>query len=77
MASCTNCHSKWSTKDVWKLGFSKYGKQCANCHTKQYVSFKNGGFLMALGYVSGIIGLLLIIFFPFYITLSDRDEAVM
>ncbi|MDQ0427357.1 hypothetical protein QOZ98_000182 [Planomicrobium stackebrandtii] len=32
---------------------------------------------MALGYVSGIIGLLLIIFFPFYITLSDRDEAVM
>lgn len=29
---------------------------------------------MSLGYLSGIVGLLLIIFLPFYIKLSDKDE---
>ena len=74
MTRCTNCKYKWKAKDVWKLGFSKNGKECPNCKARQYVSFKDGGFLMGLGYLSGAVGLLLIILFPFYINLSDKDE---
>lgn len=74
MPRCTNCNYKWKAKDIWKLGFSKNGKECPSCKTKQYVSFKDGGFLMSLGYLSGVVGLLLIIFLPFYIKLSDKDE---
>ncbi|RAZ67084.1 hypothetical protein [Planococcus maitriensis] len=74
MARCTNCGSKWKAKDIWKLGAAKDGKNCPSCGTRQYVSFKNGGFLMGLGYVSGTIGLLLIVLFPYYIHLSNRKE---
>lgn len=75
MARCTNCNHKWKAKDIWKLGISKNGKECPTCKTQQYVSFQNGGLLMGLGYLSGVVGLLLIIFFPFYIKLSDTNEA--
>ena len=75
MARCTNCNYKWNTKNVWLLGFSKKGKECPNCNTKQFVSFKDKGLILGLGYISGTIGLLLIIFFPFFIKLSDKDET--
>ena len=74
MSRCTNCTYKWKAKDVWKLGFSKNGKECPNCHARQYASFKDGGFLIGLGYLSGIVGVLIIILFPLYINLSDKDE---
>ena len=74
MSRCTSCNYKWKAKDIWQLGISKNGKECPNCKTKQYVSFKDGGFLMGLGYLSGTVGLLLIIFFPFYIKLSNKNE---
>lgn len=77
MAHCTNCTYKWKAKDIWKLGLSKDGKKCPNCQTTQYVSFKDGGVLMGLGYLSGIVGLLLIVFFPFYIKLSDKQESLL
>ena len=76
MARCTNCNYKWNTKNVWLLGFSKKGKECPNCNTKQFVSFKDKGLILSLGYISGVIGLLLIIFFPFFIKLSDKDETL-
>lgn len=76
MAHCTNCHYKWKAKEIWKLGLSNDGKKCPNCQTKQYVSFKDGGILMGLGYLSGIVGLLVIILFPFYIKLSDKKETL-
>lgn len=53
---------------------AKDGKTCATCGERQYVSFKNGGFLMGLGYMSGTIGLLLIVLFPYYIRLSKQKE---
>ena len=77
MAHCTNCNFKWKAKHIWKLGFSKDGKQCPNCQAQQFVSYKDGGFLMGLGYLSGIVGLLLILFFPLYIRLSDKNETML
>ena len=76
MARCTNCNYKWKTKDVWLLGFSKKGKDCPNCKTKQFISFKDRCPLIGLGYLSGTIGILLIIFFPLFFKLSDRDETI-
>lgn len=74
VAHCTNCGVKWKAKDIWKLGAAKDGKNCPSCGARQYVSFKNGGFLMGLGYVSGTIGLLLIVLFPYYIRLSNQKD---
>ena len=34
---------------------------------KQFVSFKDRGFLLGLGYLSGTIGIIIIILFPFFI----------
>lgn len=74
MAHCTNCGAKWKVEGIWKLGVAKDGKNCLSCGARQYASFNNGGFLMGLGYMSGTIGLLLIVLFPFYIRLSSRKE---
>ncbi|MGX7594408.1 hypothetical protein ACWNS2_04155 [Planococcus plakortidis] len=74
MAYCANCGTEWKVKDIWKLGVSKDGKNCPSCDARQYVSFNNGGFLMGLGYVSGTIGLLLIVLFPYYIRLSNQKD---
>ncbi|WP_455661304.1 hypothetical protein, partial [Pradoshia sp.] len=64
MARCSNCNYKWSMKDVWSLGFIKRGKVCPSCKAKQFASFKDRGFLLGLGYLSGTIGIIIIIFFP-------------
>ncbi|MDQ0214447.1 CXXC-20-CXXC protein [Oikeobacillus pervagus] len=69
MAHCTNCHIKWSVKEIWSLGFSKNGKNCPNCGHKQYISSETQR-IFTLGYVS----LLFIIIFPFFIKLSNEDE---
>lgn len=74
MTRCTNCGYKWKAKDIWKLGMAKDGKNCPDCGTKQYPSFKDQGLLVGLGYLSGTVGLLLIVLFPYYVRLSDRDE---
>lgn len=76
MASCTHCHYKWKAKNVWLLGFSKKGKACPNCQTKQFVSFNESGFLMGLGYLSSTVAIILIIFFPYFIKLSNKDETI-
>ncbi|GGP09102.1 hypothetical protein [Oceanobacillus neutriphilus] len=62
MARCTNCNYKWKTKDVWLLGFTKKGKVCPVCNTRQFLAFKDRGFLLGLGYLSGTIAILIIIF---------------
>lgn len=77
MARCTNCKYKWKAKDFWKLGLSKDGKRCPNCQATKYVSFKDGGVWIGLGYLSGVVGLLLILFFPFYIKLTDKQESLL
>jgi len=76
MARCSNCNYKWKTKDVWLLGFTKKGKTCPSCNAKQFASFKDRGFLLGLGYLSGTIGIIIIIFFPFIIKLSNQDETI-
>ena len=76
MARCSNCHNKWKLKDVWLLGFSKKGRVCPYCKARQFPSFKDRGFLLGLGYLSGTIGIILIIFFPFIIQLSNQDETI-
>ena len=76
MARCTSCNYKWKTKNVWLLGFSKKGKECPKCNIKQFVSFKDRGLILGLGYISGTMALLLILFFPFFIKLSDKDETI-
>ena len=76
MARCSNCNYKWKTKDVWLLGFTKKGKTCPGCNAKQFASFKDRGFLLGLGYLSGTIGIIIIIFFPFIIKLSSQDETI-
>ncbi len=76
MARCSNCNYKWRTKDVWLLGFTKKGNLCPSCKAKQFVSFKDRGFLLGLGYLSGTIGIIIIILFPFFIKLSNQDETI-
>ena len=71
MAHCTNCNHKWKTKEILSLGFSKKGRNCLNCGNKQYISSKTQR-IFALGYVS----LIFIMAFPFFITLSDKDEPL-
>lgn len=71
MAHCTNCNYKWKTKEIWSLGFSKKGKNCPNCGNKQYISSKTQR-IFTLGYLS----LVFIVFFPFFIKLSDSDEPL-
>lgn len=75
MACCNRCNYKWNTKNVWLLGFSKKGKKCPKCNTRQFVSFKGSGPLIGLGYLSGIVAILFIIFFPFVVKLTDKEEA--
>ena len=74
MARCTTCHNKWKTKDMWLLGFTKKGKECLNCGTRQFLSFKNRELILGLGFLSGAIAILMIMFFPFLLTLSDQDD---
>lgn len=76
LARCTHCNFKWKVKDIWSLGFTKEGKDCPSCKNKQYVSFKDRGFILGLGYLSGTIAILIIIFFPFFIKLSNQDETI-
>lgn len=75
VACCNHCNYKWNAKNVWLLGFSKKGKKCPKCSTRQFVSFKGTGPLIGLGYLSGIIAILFIIFFPFLVKLTDKEDA--
>ena len=75
MACCNYCNYKWNAKNVWLLGFSKKGKKCPKCNTRQFVSFKGSGPLIGLSYLSGIVAILFIIFFPFLVKLTDKEEA--
>ncbi|MEH7347571.1 hypothetical protein [Gottfriedia acidiceleris] len=75
MAHCNNCNYKWKTKDVWLLNFTKKGKECASCRVKQFISWKDREIIMGLGYLSWTIAILIIIFLPFIIKLSDKEEA--
>ncbi|WP_110928625.1 hypothetical protein [Bacillus massiliglaciei] len=72
MARCTNCHHKWKVKDIWSLGFSKYGKACPACGTKQYMSSDTLA-VMSLGSIS----LLFLILVPFIMKISDKDESLV
>lgn len=74
VACCNHCNYKWNAKNVWLLGFSKKGQKCPKCSTRQFVSFKGTGPLVGLGYLSGIIAILFIIFFPFLVKLTDKEE---
>lgn len=76
MARCTSCNHKWRIRDIWLLGFKKQGKKCTNCDTRQYLSFKDRGLLMGLGYVSTVAAVFILIFFPFLLKLSAQDETV-
>ncbi|MGM9922615.1 MAG: hypothetical protein ACI35R_00020 [Bacillus sp. (in: firmicutes)] len=77
MARCTNCNCKWKIKNMWLLGFSKKGRACPHCGTRQFASFKESNVLIGLGSLSGIIAILLIMFFPFFIKLSDKEETAL
>ncbi|PFH90726.1 hypothetical protein [Bacillus sp. AFS088145] len=74
MAHCNNCNYKWKAKDIWQLGFTKKGKECPNCRTKQFATFKDKEVILGLGYLSWIFVILIIIFFPFVIKLSYKEE---
>lgn len=74
MACCNHCNYKWNAKNVWLLWFSKKGKKCPKCHTRQFISFKGAGPLMGLGYLSGIVAISLIGLFPFIVKLTDKEE---
>ncbi|XIG85439.1 hypothetical protein C1N90_08500 [Priestia aryabhattai] len=74
MACCNHCNYKWNAKNVWLLGFSKKGKQCAKCHTKQFISLKNTSALIGIGYLSGIAAIFFISLFPFIAKLTDKEE---
>lgn len=77
MTNCTNCGRDWKATDIWKLGVAKDGKKCPHCRTKQYPSFKDEGFLVGLGYVSGLAAILSIVLFPYYVRLSARKKDAM
>lgn len=69
MARCTNCQYKFSTKEVLAVSVAIHGKACPNCGVKQYMSRKSQ-FYLSLGNIS----LLFVLFLPFLIRLSDREE---
>ncbi|MFS0781057.1 hypothetical protein [Bacillus sp. 1P06AnD] len=71
MATCTHCTHKWKPKEIWALGFSKKGKCCPYCGTRQYISGGTQG-LLTLGFIS----LLFILLFPFIIQLSEKEEPL-
>ncbi|ANS52533.1 hypothetical protein BM86_17015 [Bacillus thuringiensis] len=77
MAYCTNCKNKWKIRDVWRLSFSKKGKVCPHCSVRQYVSFKGREPLFGLGYFLMPIAIVIIIFFPFCMKLSDKEEDLL
>lgn len=71
MVTCTKCRSKWSARDIWKLGWSKEGKRCSNCGERQYISRETQG-MLTLGYLS--VALLVVI--PFVMKLSDTPSEL-
>jgi hypothetical protein len=74
MAHCTNCNHKWKKRRVWQLGFSKKGRECPVCRTKQFISFENTSPLIGLGYISATVAILFILFFPFLVELTEKEE---
>ncbi len=76
MAHCNNCNYKWKTKDVWQLGYTKKGKECPSCRVKKFASFKDREVILGLVSLSWTFAILIIIFFPFIIKLSDKDETI-
>lgn len=71
MPHCTNCDYKWKANEVLALGFSRQGKDCANCENRQYMSSKTQR-IFTLGYLS----LLIVPFLLFCIKLSDKEESL-
>lgn len=73
MARCTNCQYKFSTKEVLAVSVAIHGKgkTCPNCGVIQYMSRKSQ-FYLSLGNIS----LLFVLFLPFLIRLSDREESM-
>lgn len=72
MTKCSVCGNKWRLKEVWAVGWSKKGRACSNCGHRQYISGQTKG-IFTLGYLS----LLFVLFFPFIIKLSDKDEELI
>ena len=73
MARCTNCQYKFKTKELLAVSVTIHGKgkPCPNCGVKQYMSRKSQ-FYLSLGNIS----LLFVLFLPFLIRLSDREEPM-
>lgn len=73
MARCTNCQYKFKTKELLAVSVAIHGKgkTCPNCGAKQYMSQKSQ-FYLSLGNIS----LLFVLFLPFLIRLSDREESM-
>ncbi|WP_215084472.1 hypothetical protein [Exiguobacterium sp. s78] len=73
MARCTNCQYKFSTKEVLAVSVAIHGegKTCPNCGVKQYMSRKSQFYLLL-----GNISLLFVLFLPFLIRLSGREESM-
>ncbi|MGX1262310.1 CXXC-20-CXXC protein [Rossellomorea marisflavi] len=71
MTTCTNCQHRWTKRDIWKVGFSKEGKDCPGCGTRQYISAETQG-IMTLGFLS----LIAILLFPFIVKLSGEKEPL-
>ncbi|WP_313490595.1 MULTISPECIES: hypothetical protein [Exiguobacterium] len=74
MARCTNCQYKFKTKELLAVSVAIHGKgkPCPNCGVKQYMSRKSQ-FYLSLGNIS----LLFVLFLPFLIRLSDREESMI
>jgi hypothetical protein len=77
MPCCNHCNYKWKAKDIWLLSLSKKGKECPNCKTRQFILLKRKEPLIGLGYLSGIVAILFLVFFPFLARLSDNDETML
>lgn len=71
MPRCTNCYTKWKISDIWKLGFSKDGRNCPACGKRQYISSESQR-MMTIEFWS----VLFILFLPFMIKLTDKDEPL-
>lgn len=73
MPRCTNCQFTFKTKELLAVSVAIHGKgkTCPDCGVKQYMSRKSQ-FYLSLGNIS----LLLVLFLPFLIRLSDREESM-
>ncbi|PSL50731.1 hypothetical protein B0H94_1023 [Salsuginibacillus halophilus] len=72
MTNCANCNRKWRIREVWALGFTHKGKNCAHCGKRQYISADTQN-LLTLGYLS----LVFVVVLPFLVKLSNENERLV